>query len=91
MTTEITADKDRVSRRSFLAALFAGAAVATFVAIEPSGVEAQERQFTGFHHEPRHSRPRSPSRGRRRHRRVARVHRRGRPRPLPHNPEAPAQ
>jgi hypothetical protein len=89
MTAEIMADKDRVSRRSVLAALFAGAAVATFVVVEPSDVEAQERQFTGLHHEPRHSRPRSPSRGRRRHRRVARVHRRGKPRPR--NPEAPAQ
>ena len=89
MTAEILADKDRVSRRSFLAALFAGAAVATFVVAEPSDVEAQERQFTGLHHEPRHSRPRSPSRGRRRHRRVARGHRRGKPRPR--NPEAPAQ
>jgi len=88
MTTEIIADKDRVSRRSFLAALLAGAAVATFVVVEPSDVEAQERQFTGFHHERRHSGPRRP-RGRWSRRRIARVHRRGKPRP--HNPEAPAQ
>lgn len=74
MTTAIIADENKVSRRSFLAALFLGAAAATIVAVEPSDVEAQERQFTGVRHEPRHPRRGSPSR-RRWHRRVARVHR----------------
>ena len=66
--------KDSVSRRSFLAALLAGVAVAALPVAEPTEAEAQERQFTTFHHERRHTRhPRR--RGWRR--RVARVHRRG--------------
>lgn len=88
MTTEIVADEDKVSRRSFLAALFAGAVAATFVAAPPSSeAEAAERQFTRFRHEPRHRRPRSPLRGWRRHRRIARIHHHGAPRP--HGPETP--
>jgi len=86
MTTAIIVDEDKVSRRSFLAAFLLAAVAATVVAVEPSAVEAQERQFTGVHHEPRH--PRRGSRSRRRwHRRVARVHR---VRPRPHASEAPA-
>ena len=47
MTTAIIVDEDKVSRRSFLAAFLLAAAAATVVAVEPSAVEAQERQFTG--------------------------------------------
>ena len=48
MTTAIIVDEDKVSRRSFLAAFLLAAAAATVVAVEPSAVEAQERQFTEF-------------------------------------------
>lgn len=87
MTKETTPGENKVSRRAFLTALLAGASAAVFAAGQPSEAEAQERQFTSFHHQPRVSRPRSPTRGSRRHRRVARVRKTGSPRPV----EAPAQ
>ena len=87
MTNETIPEDNKVSRRSFLAAILAGASMAVFAAGQPSEAEAQERQFTSFHHEPRVSRPRSPTRGARRHRRVARVRRTGSPQPH----EAPPQ
>jgi hypothetical protein len=83
MTKETIPEENKVSRRSFLAAVLAGASMAVFAAGQPSEAEAQERQFTSFHHESRVSRRASG----RRHRRVARVRRTGRPRPH----EAPAQ
>ncbi len=79
-------DEGKVNRRALLAALFAAAVVAPVATLLPEEVEAQERQFTGVRHEPRVERPRSHTRGRRRHRRVARVHHRGRAKPLPENP-----
>jgi hypothetical protein len=85
MTTAIILDENKVSRRSLLVSLLLGAAAATVAAVEPSEVEAQERRFTGVHHEPRHAPRGSPSR---KGWRGARVHHRGRPRP--HAPEAPA-
>jgi hypothetical protein len=87
MTKETTLEESKVSRRAFLTALLAGASLAVFTAGQPSEAEAQERQFTSFHHQPRVSRPRSSTRGSRRHRRVARVRKTGSPRPV----EAPAQ
>jgi len=81
----------KLSRRSFIAALFAAATVVPAVTLEPSDAEAAEsveRQFRGFRHEPRVSRPRSHTRGSRRHRRIARVKHRGKTQPLP---DAPAQ
>ena len=90
MTKETIPEENKVSRRSFLAAILAGASMAVFAAGQPSEAEAQERQFTSFHHEPRVARPRSATRGARRHRRIARVRRRGSPRPLEAPAEAPA-
>ena len=87
MTKETIPEVNKLSRRSFMAALLAGATTAIIAAGEPSEAEAQERQFTSFHHKPRVSRPRSPTRGSRRHRRVARVRKTGSPQPL----ETPAQ
>ena len=55
--------------------------------LDEDGLKAAERQFTRFRHEPRHRRPRSPLRGWRRHRRIARIHHHGAPRP--HGPETP--
>jgi hypothetical protein len=83
MTKETILEEHKLSRRAFLAAILAGASVTAFAVGQPSEAEAQERQFTSFHHESRVSRPTSG----RRHRRVARVRRTGRPRPL----EKPAQ
>jgi hypothetical protein len=73
-------DENMQSRRSLLTALFATAVVAPVAALMFSSddAQAQERQFTGVRHEPRAPRRSSG----RRHRRVARVHHRGRPRPL---------
>jgi hypothetical protein len=88
MTKEDTSHE--VSRRSFVAALFAAAAFVPAVTLDAADAEAQEsveRQFSGFRHQPRVSRPRSPTRGSRRHRRIARVRHTGRPQP---KPEAPA-
>lgn len=82
----------KLSRRSFVAALFAAATLIPAVTLEASDAEAQEsveRQFKGFRHQPRVSRPRSPTRGSRRHRRIARVRHTGRPQPRPD--AAPAQ
>ncbi len=82
---------EKLSRRGFLTALFAAAAVVPVVALGGSDAEAlesTERQFTGFRHQPRVSRPRSPTRGFRRHRRVARVRHTGRPQPR-HDAPAP--
>ncbi|ARN80611.1 twin-arginine translocation signal domain-containing protein [Methylocystis bryophila] len=76
MTYEIVPEESKPSRRSFLAAVLAAASMAA-LAGRPSEAEAQERQFTSMHHEPRVSRPR---RGHR-HRRVARVRKTGRARP----------
>jgi len=83
MTNETSLEESKVSRRSFLAAMLAGASMTVLAAGQPSEAEAQERQFTSFHHQPRVSRPSSG----RRHRRVARVRRTGRARPM----ETPAQ
>lgn len=81
-----TENPEKLSRRGFLATLFAAAAVIPVVALGASDAEAlesTERQFTGFRHQPRTTRPRSPTRGSRRHRRVARVRHTGRPQPRP--------
>lgn len=75
-----------LSRRAFVAALF-GAAVIIPAAVVTSDAEAQERQFTSFRHQPRVQRPRSPLRGSRRHRRVARVRHTGSPQPRQDVPE----
>jgi hypothetical protein len=85
-------NSEKLSRRGFLTALFAAAAVIPVVALGASDAEAlesTERQFSSFRHQPRVSRPRSPTRGSRRHRRVARVRHTGRPQPRPDTP-APA-
>jgi hypothetical protein len=85
-----TEDKGVMSRRSFVAALFGAALVVPAVALsstEAEALESNERQFSSFRHQPRTSRPRSPTRGSRRHRRVARVRHTGRPQP---RPDAPA-
>lgn len=82
---------EKLSRRSFIGALFAAAAIVPVVALESSEAEALEsveRQFTGVRHTPRVSRPRSTTRGSRRHRRVARVKHTGRRQPLPETPAA---
>lgn len=81
----------KMSRRSFVAALLAAATIVPAVALDASDAEAQEsveRQFSGFRHQPRVSRPRSPTRGSRRHRRVARVRHTGKPQPRPDAPAA---
>ncbi len=81
----------KISRRAFVAAIFAAAAIVPVVTLGSSEADAQEsveRQFTGARHQPRVSRPRSPTRGSRRHRRVARVRHTGRPQP---RHDAPAQ
>lgn len=83
-------DNANLSRRSFLTALLGVATVAPIVAMtssEADALESTERQFTGFRHQPRVSRPRSPTRGSRRHRRVARVRSTGRPQPRPDTTE----
>jgi len=85
MTKDTIPEESKFSRRSFLAAILAGASVAVLTAGQPSEAEAQERQFTSFHHSPRVSRPTSG----RRHRRVARVRKTGRARP--HEAPTPAQ
>jgi hypothetical protein len=79
MDVEILED-GKLSRRSFILALFSAAAVipaATLASSDAEALESNERQFTTFHHQPRVSRPRSSTRGSRRHRRVARVRRTG--------------
>jgi hypothetical protein len=84
-------DISKISRRSFVVALFAAATIVPVVALDASDAEAQEsveRQFSGFRHQPRVSRPRSHTRGSRRHRRVARVRHTGRPQPRPDAPAA---
>jgi hypothetical protein len=84
-------NKTKMSRRSFVAAILAAATIIPAVTLESSEAEALEsveRQFTGFRHKPRVSRPRSATRGSRRHRRVARVRHTGSPQP---RPDAPAQ
>lgn len=83
-------ESKNISRRSFVAALFAAATIIPAVSLDASDAEAQEsveRQFTGVRHQPRVSHPRSATRGSRRHRRIARVRHTGRPQP---RPEAPA-
>ena len=82
-------DSPKVSRRTFVAALFAAATVipaVTLNAPEAEALESVERQFSGVRHQPRTTRPRSTT-GRRR--RVARVRHTGRPQPRPD--AAPAQ
>jgi hypothetical protein len=79
-------EEKKLSRRSFVAALFAAAAVipaATLGSSDAEALESHERQFTGVRHQPRVSRPRSHTRGSRRHRRVARVRHTGSPQPRP--------
>ena len=88
MDTE-TKDEAKLSRRSFVAALFGAAAIVPVVSLTSSDADAQERQFTSFRHQPRVDRPRSPTRGSRRHRRVARVRHTGRPQPRPDVPATP--
>jgi hypothetical protein len=63
------------SRRLLLGGLLVGLVAAPLSISAPSDVEAQERQFTGARHTPRVERPRSHTRGRRRHRRVMGVRR----------------
>jgi hypothetical protein len=82
--------QEKLSRRSFVAALFAAAAIPV-VGLGASDAEAQEsveRQFSGFRHTPRTTRPRSPTRGNRRHRRVARVRHTGPTQPRTDVPDA---
>lgn len=89
-----TENTEKLTRRGFFSTLLAAAAVIPVVALGGSDAEAQEsteRQFTSFRHQPRTTRPRSPTRGSRRHRRVARVRHTGRPQPRPDAPAAPAQ
>ena len=80
----------KMSRRSFVAALFAAATIVPAVTLGASDAEALEsveRQFTGFRHKPRTSRSPGRTRGGRR-RRIARVRQTGRPQP---HADAPAQ
>ncbi|WP_292533964.1 hypothetical protein [Methylocystis sp.] len=92
MTTDNFDESSQLSRRSLLTALFAAAVVAPVAALIPDDAEAQERQFTTFHHQPRSPRPRSHARGSRRHRRVARVRRTGPAKSTaPETSEKPAQ
>lgn len=86
MTNKIEGEKN-LSRRSLIAALLGAVVVVPAAAISASDADAQERQFTGFRHEPRVQRPRSPLRGSRRHRRVARVRHTGSPQPRHDVPE----
>ncbi len=86
MDTKVEEEK-KLSRRSFVAALLGAAVIIPAASLAPTDAEAQERQFTGFRHEPRVQRPRSPLRGSRRHRRVARVRHTGSPQPRPDVPE----
>ncbi|WP_292533504.1 hypothetical protein [Methylocystis sp.] len=83
MTTENFDESSQLSRRSLLTALFATA----IAALAPGDAEAQERQFTTFHHQPRSPRPGRSSRGWRRRR--ARVRRTGPTQSIA--PETPAQ
>jgi hypothetical protein len=83
-------DEGKLSRRSFVAALLGAAVIMPVATLTSSDAEAQERQFTSFRHQPRTTRPRSPTRGSRRHRRVARVRHTGRPQPRPDAPAAAA-
>ncbi|MGD9545674.1 MAG: hypothetical protein AB7F41_15395 [Methylocystis sp.] len=87
MTTENFDESSQLSRRSLLTALFATAVAAPIAALVPDDAEAQERQFSTFHHQPRSPRPGRSSRGWRRRR--ARVHRTGPTRSKA--PETPAQ
>lgn len=87
MTTENFDESSQLSRRSLLTALFAAAVMAPIAALVPDDAEAQERQFTTFHHQSRSPRPRSGARGWRRRR--ARVRRTGPTKQLA--PETPAQ
>ncbi len=81
--------RESLSRRSFLAALLAAAAVpvVSLASSDAEALESHERQFTGFRHKPRVQRPRSPLRGSRRHRRVARVRHTGSPQPRHDQPQ----
>jgi hypothetical protein len=87
--TDFRNEEKSMSRRTLLSALLAAAVAGTVGVVASEDAEAQERQFTGVRHEPRVQRPRSHTRGSRRHRRVARVHHRGKARPHPE--PAPAQ
>lgn len=80
-------DETKLSRRSLVAALLGAAFLAPVASLTTSEAEAQERQFTSFRHQPRVQRPRSPTRGSRRHRRVARVRHTGSPQPRQDLPE----
>jgi hypothetical protein len=90
-----TENTEKLTRRGFFSTLLAAAAVIPVVALGSSDAEAlesTERQFTSFRHKPRTTRPRSTTRGTRRHRRVARVRHTGPTQPrtdVP--PAAPAQ
>jgi hypothetical protein len=83
-----TKEDTKLSRRSFMAALLGAAVIVPVASLTSSDADAQERQFTSFRHQPRTTRPRSPTRGSRRHRRVARVRHTGRPQPRPDAPAA---
>ncbi len=74
-------EEKTLSRRSFFAAMISAAALIPVGSLMSSDAEAQERQFTGVRHQPRVERPRSPLRGSRRHRRIARVRHTGSPQP----------
>ncbi len=83
-------NESNMSRRTFLTALLGAAVVIPAVTLGSSdadALESTERQFTGFRHQPRVTRPRSPTRGSRRHRRVARVRSTGRTQPRHDAPE----
>ena len=90
MTTDNFDESSQLSRRSLLTALFATAVAAPIAALVPDDAEAQERQFTTFHHQPRAPRSRGGGRGWRRRR--ARVRRTGPTKSMaPETPEKPAQ
>jgi hypothetical protein len=87
MSVEIFEKEKILSRRSLLSGVLAAIFAAPLCVSAPFEAEAQERQFTSARHKPRVERPRSHTRGRRRHRRLIGVRRSS-----PHTPaEAPAE
>jgi hypothetical protein len=75
MSFEIIESEKKLSRRSLLGGLVTAFLAAPLFMCDPGEVEAQERQFTSTRHTPRVERPRSHTRGRRRHRRILGVRR----------------
>jgi hypothetical protein len=83
MSLDVLENEEILSRRSLLGGLLVAVLAAPLSVGAPSEAEAQERQFTSTRHTPRVERPRSHTRGRRRHRRVMGVRR--------SSPHAPAE